>query len=384
MAIDLFATGTEALPTSSTVLSGTQIPEWVSAGGKQLFEQAIELAQQPFPEFTGERIASYDNVNATGPIPLDSPLANQGFATFEDYYAANPGEAPPPSKLTETEQRGLNILSGPQSGSFQQYVDDSADVARSLGGGYEGMTADELIGDPIDSGNFNLEAAQPFLDIYQSSQDESIRQLERERERTRNQRASEASMKGAFGGSRQEIGDAVSEAEYAAKMADLRSKAGVAGLEFGAQRFDADRKSRLDQAQLDREARFGSQKSGLSEYEIEEAANLRKSGELQSFAPLVQGLQEQQASGMITSGQARRDLDQMALDLAYSDYVSQVDYPMSMTNFAIGALKGIPFEERKFGLESGQQYVETPSIYGQTISGLGSLASAYALSQRGG
>ena len=42
MAIDLFATGTEALPTSSTVLSGTQIPEWVSAGGKQLFEQAIE------------------------------------------------------------------------------------------------------------------------------------------------------------------------------------------------------------------------------------------------------------------------------------------------------------------------------------------------------
>ena len=40
------------LPDSSKVVQGTQIPEWVSAAGKQLFEQASELAQSepaPFP-----------------------------------------------------------------------------------------------------------------------------------------------------------------------------------------------------------------------------------------------------------------------------------------------------------------------------------------------
>ena len=244
------------------------------------------------------------------------------------------------------------------------------------------MTSEELIGDPIDAGTFSAADAEPYMNMYQASQDESIRQLEREREQMQNKRAAEASMKGAFGGSRTEIGDMVGSAEYAAKMADLRSQAGTAGLEFGASRFDADRTARLEQAQLDREARFGAQKAGLAEYETEEAARVRKASELQSFAPLVQGLQEQEASGMITSGQAQRELDQMALDMAYSDYVQQTEYPMSMVNFTIGALKGIPYEQQQFGLNTGSQYVETPSIYGQGISALGSLASAYALSKK--
>ena len=94
-------------------------------------------------------------------------------------------------------------------------------------------------------------------------------------------------------------------------------------------------------------------------------------------------MQEQAASGLITSGQAERQLDQMALDLAYADYVEQREYPYAMTNFSLGALKGVPYETRSYGLEQGQQYVQTPSIYGQTIGGLGSLASAYALSKRG-
>jgi len=397
MAIDLFKTGTEQLPTSSTTLTGTDIPEWVSAGGKQLYEQAVELAQAPFPTYEGNRIATYD---ATGTIPETDPLFGQGFTTYEDYFAANPSAAPAQSKFTSAEQQGMNLLTGPDSNSYQSYVDDAKTATDALAGGYTGMTAEQLIGDPIDSNVFNVDAgtfsaadAEPYMNMYQASQDEAIRQLEREREQMQNQRAGEASMRGAFGGSRAEIGDMVGSAEYAAKMADLRSQAGTAGLEFGASRFDADRSARLNQAeldrsamlgqsQLDREARFGAQKAGLAEYETEEGSRVRKASELQSFAPLVQGLQEQEASGMITSGQAERELDQMALDMAYSDYVQQTEYPMSMVNFAIGALKGIPYEQQQFGLNTGSQYVETPSIYGQGISALGSLASAYALSKR--
>ena len=379
MAIDLFKTGTEELPTSSTTLTGTDIPEWVSAGGKQLYEQAVELAQAPFPTYEGNRIATYDS---TGPIPETDPLFGQGFTTYEDYFAANPNAERAQSKFTSAEQQGMNLLTGPDSNSYQSYVDDAKTATDALAGGYTGMTAEELIGEPIDAGTFSAADAEPYMNMYQASQDEAIRQLEREREQMQNKRAGEASMRGAFGGSRAEIGDMVGSAEYAAKMADLRSQAGTAGLEFGASRFDADRAARLDQAQLDREARFGAQKAGLTEYETEEGARVRKASELQSFAPLVQGLQEQEASGKITAGQAERELDQMALDMAYSDYVQQTEYPMSMVNFAIGALKGIPYEQQQFGLNTGSQYVETPSIYGQGISALGSLASAYALSKR--
>jgi len=418
MAIDLFKTGTEQLPTSSTTLTGTDIPEWVSAGGKQLYEQAVELAQSPFPTYTGARIATYDS---TGTIPETDPLFGQGFTTYEDYFAANPDAERAQSKFTSAEQQGMNLLTGPDSNSYQSYVDDAKVATDALAGGYTGMTAAELVGEPIDStvfdatnpdifnvdaGTFSAADAEPYMNMYQASQDEAIRQLEREREQMQNKRAAEASMRGAFGGSRSEIGNMVGSAEYAAKMADLRSQAGTAGLEFGAARFDTDRAARLNQAeldrsamlsqqeldrsamlgqsQLDREARFGAQKAGLAEYETEEGSRVRKASELQSFAPLVQGLQEQEASGMITSGQAQRELDQMALDMAYSDYVQQTEYPMSMVNFAIGALKGIPYEQQQFGLNTGSQYVETPSIYGQGISALGSLASAYALSKRAG
>ena len=381
--LDLFKTGTESLPTSNEVLSGTEIPAWVSAGGKQLFDQAIEIAQQDLPEYEGARIATYDNINMlSGPIPEDSPMAGQGFDTYEEYYAANPDAVPAPSKLTVAEQQAGEILTGPKSDSYQGYIDEAAEVTRSLGGGYDGMTSEELIGDPIDAGTFSLEDAQPYLDIYQASQDESIRQLERQREQEQIKRAAEASMRGAFGGSRLEIGDAVTSAEYGAQMADLRAQAGAKGLEFGASRFDADRAARLEQAQLDREARFGAEKAGLTAYETEEAATRAKADQLQSFAPLVQGLQEQEASGMITAGQAQRELDQMALDMAYADYVAQTEYPISMVNFATGVLKGVPYETRQFGLESGQKYVETPSVYGQSVAGLGSLASAYALYNR--
>ena len=60
------------LPDSSTVIEGTELPEWVSAGGKMLFEQAANIASSPYPEFTGPRIATYGNVldEAGNPIQI--------------------------------------------------------------------------------------------------------------------------------------------------------------------------------------------------------------------------------------------------------------------------------------------------------------------------
>ena len=153
--------------------------------------------------------------------------------------------------------------------------------------------------------------------------------------------------------------------------------------------FDQDRQARFGaedtmrgQYDQDRAARFGAEDSRRAGFETQEAGRLRAAENLQGYAPLVQGLTEQAASGMLTAGQARRQLDQMALDLAYSDYVEQREYPFQMINFALGALQGVPYETRTIGLEQGQQYVQNPSIYGQTIGGLGSLASAYYLGNR--
>ena len=71
----------------------------------------------------------------------------------------------------------------------------------------------------------------------------------------------------------------------------------------------------------------------------------------------------------------------MALDLAYADFVEQREYPFQMVNYAMGALKGVPYETTQTSLQQGQQYIQTPSVYGQTIGGLGALGSAYFLSK---
>ena len=132
-------------------------------------------------------------------------------------------------------------------------------------------------------------------------------------------------------------------------------------MEFASQRFDQERAARL--------AAENAMRSG---FETDEASRLRATETLQGFAPLVQGLTEQAASGLITAGQAQRELDQRALDMAYGDYLEQRNYPQEQLNFALGALQGVPYETRTIGLEQGQQYVQSPSIYGQTIGGLGS------------
>ena len=50
---------TTTLPDPKSVVSGTQIPEWVSAAGRQLYEQSAEMAASPFPQYTGQRVATY-------------------------------------------------------------------------------------------------------------------------------------------------------------------------------------------------------------------------------------------------------------------------------------------------------------------------------------
>jgi len=88
---------------------------------------------------------------------------------------------------------------------------------------------------------------------------------------------------------------------------------------------------------------------------------------------------QQEAQGLIGAGEAERMIDQQALELAYKDYVEQREFPFTAVNFALGALKGLPFETREFSMQRGGEFVPTPSVYGQTMGGLGALASAYKL-----
>ena len=80
-------------------------------------------------------------------------------------------------------------------------------------------------------------------------------------------------------------------------------------------------------------------------------------------------------------GSLQRGQDQQALDMAYADYVEQRNYPQSQVNYALGVLQGTPYDTRNISLTQGQQFIQSPSIYGQTLGGLGALGSAYFMSK---
>tara|TARA_R110002020_G_scaffold260128_3_gene474337 strand:+ start:6615 stop:7787 length:1173 start_codon:yes stop_codon:yes gene_type:complete len=378
----------DKLPDATDVVEGTEIPEWVAAAGRELFTSASGIASSPYPIYEGERTATFGG-----------------------------------STLTEDERLGMQMLrEGSQD--YLPYINRAADVANTLGGGYDSMSRQELLGDEFQAtadadlmgqyegatreellgGPFSVENAQEYMDIYQQSMDPAIREIEEQTIRAQNQARESAARSGAFGGSRLGILEGTAAGEGAEAAGDLRAQAAREGLSFAADRFDTDREARfgaedvmrgqfmedragrfgLEDARYgrygdQRAARFGAEDAARTGFETDEAARIAQMNAYQNLGPMVQDLQNRAAAGLISSGEAQRVLEQRALDLAYADYMDQKQYPMEMVNFALGALSGTPYSTRNRSYELGSSYSANPSVYGQLISGIGAGYSAYKM-----
>jgi len=357
----------ENLGSSSETVSGTQIPEWVAAAGKGLFQRSAQLAEQDYPIYPGEgnRIADF----------------------------------------TADERQGMNILrEGAES--YLPYMNRAAGVADTLGGGYDAMSQEDLLGDPFQGASreqllgdyqgatreelmgdpFSLESAQPFMDIYQSAMDPAVREIEEQTIRAQNDARARASTGGGGFGSRLGIMEATTAGQGAQAAGDLRAGAAREGLGFAAGRFDTDRAARgatedrlRGQYDTDRQSRFGADTQARQAYETNEASRIQQMDAYQGMAPLVQDLQRQAAAGLIGSGEAQRQLDQQARDLAFADFLDQRDYDKQQVNFALGALSGTPYNTTNRSYTTGSQMTAQPSLFGQALAGAGSLYSAYKM-----
>ena len=378
------------LPESSEVIAGTEIPAWVAAAGRTTFERAAELANTPYPLYEGQRTATFGG-----------------------------------DRRTEEERMGADILKRGAE-SYMPYMNRAGEVADTLGGGYDSMSSSELLGDPFQGasredllGNyqgatreellgdpFSLDSAQPYMDIYQDAMNPAVREIEEQTMRAQNEARARASTGGGGFGSRLGIMEATTAGEGAQAAGDLRAQAAREGLGFAAGRYDTDRQARAateqqmrgqfeqdrsarfgadaalrGQYDTDRQARFGANDAARSTFETEESSRINQMNAYQGMAPLVQDLQTQAAAGLITSGEARRQLDQQALDLAYADYVDMRMYPQEMLNFSLGALSGSPYNTINRSYTTGSQMSANPSLYGQALAGMGGLYSAYKMAQ---
>ena len=437
------------LPEATSIVEGTEIPEWVAAAGREIFNSAAGIAGSPYPDYTGERFASYGK---DGKFTADERAGMDILRSGAENYLPYMNRA---SDIANTLGGGYDSMSrsdlmgDPYSGASRGYLEGdfqglSSDellgnyqgaTREELLGNYQGATREELLGDP-----FNLSSAQPYMDIYQSSMDPAVREIEKQTLQAQNQARATAARSGSFGGSRLGIIEGTAAGEGSRAAGDLRAGAAKEGLNFAADRYDTDRAARAAtentmrnrftqdqqsrfgaedvmrgqfledrqgrmsvedarraQAENDRSARFGAEDVMYGRYgdqraarfgaedalrsgfETDEASRIAQMNAYQGMGADVMALQNQAAAGLISTGEAQRILDQRALDMAYADYTDQMQRPQDMVNFALGALSGTPYEARNRRYELGTSYSENPSVYGQALSGIGAGYSAYKM-----
>ena len=437
------------LPEATSIVEGTEIPEWVAAAGREIFNSAAGIAGSPYPDYTGERFASYGK---DGQFTADERAGMDILRSGAENYLPYMNRA---SDIANTLGGGYDSMSradlmgDPYSGASRGYLEGdfqglSSDellgnyqgaTREELLGNYQGATREELLGDP-----FNLSSAQPYMDIYQSSMDPAVREIEKQTLQAQNQARATAARSGSFGGSRLGIIEGTAAGEGSRAAGDLRAGAAKEGLNFAAGRYDTDRAARAAtentmrnrftqdqqsrfgaedvmrgqfledrqgrmsvedarraQAENDRSARFGAEDVMYGRYgdqraarfgaedalrsgfETDEASRIAQMNAYQGMGADVMALQNQAAAGLISTGEAQRILDQRALDMAYADYTDQMQRPQDMVNFALGALSGTPYEARNRRYELGTSYSENPSVYGQALSGIGAGYSAYKM-----
>ena len=406
------------LPSSSETVEGTEIPSWVAAAGRTAFERAAELANSPYPTYEGARTATYGGDRRTEEERMGADILTKGAESYMPFVNKASGVADTLGSGYDAMSQE-ELLGSPFKGASREELLGSYSGAsrENLLGDYQGATREELLGDP-----FSLESAQPYMDIYQDAMNPAVREIEEQTMRAQNEARARAATGGGGFGSRLGIMEATTAGEGAQAAGDLRARAAREGLGFAAGRYDTDRASRFNaentmrsgfeqdraarfnaenamrgqfeqdrsarfgadaalrsQYDIDRQARFGADDAARNAYETNEASRIQQMNAYQNMAPLVQDLQTQAAAGLITTGEARRQLDQQALDLAYADYLDQKMYPQEMLNFTLGALSGTPYNTINRSYTSGSQMSANPSLYGQAIAGMGGLASAYKI-----
>jgi len=399
-----FTTPPVTLSDSGKTLAGTQLPEWVSQAGQAIFQQAATLVQPEFdaegnyiPDagYQGERQKQYLNTayDYDGDGQITAADATAATAAGDTGKAGDitqglaSGLGFPGSKLSLEEQEAGRMLTEGAT-QYQGYLtgfdtdgDGVADTQSSqtfmddIGQGYLGTKDDgtartyqdlsgELMGEDFAIGEGT--EGQKFLDIYSEAMNPAIRDIQDQTLAQQNAARATAAKSGAFGGSRLGIQEAMLGSEGIQSQADLRARGLAEGLGFAAGRFDADRAGRM-----------AADSAARGAYETEESGRLQAAQQYQNLATLTQGLQQQAAAGLISTGEAKRLLDQQALDLAYSDYLDQTKKPYEDINFALGALQGVPYNTQQYGYNTQTQQQLGPSVYGQTLGALGTLGSAY-------
>ena len=245
---------------------------------------------------------------------------------------------------------------GPRIADFTADETKAFDLTRGNVGSYQPLMT-EAGGYLSQAGkNWGAEAAEQYMNPYQQNvTDIAARELQRQFDISGRKGDTAAAAGGAFGGSRHGLLNAENERNRYRQMSDLYAQGQSAAYENAMRAFMGDQTRQLKAAELGTQMAGAQQAMGYTDAAAQEAI-----------------------------GKAQRDLDQASLDTAYGDYQEQREFPYRQINFALGALKGTPYETRTFQEGTGVTPQLSTSPFGQGAGALAGLVGAMGLWDRYG
>ena len=413
----------QQVPTDTTMRQ-TNLPEYADPYFRRMLQGAEETLM-PFTEDLSQPI--YDdagNITGFGQKSTYQPYQGERIAPSSMYGDIQASRAMtrgiaqsgilgmPEAMGSQLEGIGLQRLGADVTGRGIGYTEEGVGRLRQAGQydtgqfGQAGFSQYAFQRPETFTGGAVGQYMSPYM---QNVVDVQKQQAQLDFDRMQAGRDAAAVQAGAFGGSRQAVGDYLAQEGLARQMADIQASGQQQAFEQAAQQFGLDRAARMDaeRAQAAEQARVQgaragelgrvqqaleqSRQFGAGQELAAEQAAVSGAGQLGTMAQglgqfgmnigslgqSLAGLGERQRAADIQGAQlleaVGRDVraeDQARLDLAYEDFLRQRDYPITQYERMAGILRGVPVtpnvEQQRFA-----SYNPVQQALGAGISALG-------------
>lgn len=309
--------GGDTTTTGTTTSYTTTLPEYFEPYAKSMASRAQHESLGGYTPYSGQRLAGFTPeeqvaMSRMGAYGAGGPSAQEQYATKG--YA---------EEGRRTSPYGMGIAKGFDLGEF------TSDIATKYMSPY----------------------TQNVVDVQkrEAARDAAI-QLEKMQSR--------AAQAGAFGGYRhgqQELG---MSRQLSQQLGDIQARGQAAGYEDAYNRFLQDRQARLAKAELGLEGLGADQRSrALRQQALQGMADMSRQAEES---------QMQRLAALQGVGMARRGMEQEQMDIAYSDFLQQRDFPKGQIEWYNEMLRGLSPQPD----QTVQTYYQRPGAF-QTLAGLG-------------
>jgi hypothetical protein len=390
--------------TTSTVHQ-SNLPEYAAPYYKKMMEDAFSESQRPYQPYEAQRLADQSEQTTAG-LNMGQQFAQSGMGDLDN-------------------ARSLANAVGGQAMDLQNY--EAGGVNNTYGGPADWQNgqfnADQVTAERLGSENFGAEQRDqymsPYMDaVVNASQRDAQQKALEEQAMLRAQQGAA----GGFGGSRGAVQNQMALNQAQQRISDIGVQGRQAAFENAQSQFERDQQRAMSAASGNQQAslqaalanqgknlealgmgeqsrqfgyeageqgrqkaselgmqaqtateqlRQGGEQLGLSGLEL--AGNT--AGQMAGFGQLSDQMSMDRIKTMLGVGQATEDRQQQGLDMAYQDFMNQVNFPRQNLQFLSSLMHGVPI--------SADQNTTTTTPSNPISGGIGTLLGMSALQKLG-